>query len=125
MTGRRIRKGRESNETKTTINAANTIALTGGAATLLDVQGTGTAAITANKVNGNIVLGNDSAKVNLTLTGADTSWAGNSSGGSTTDFTKGTHVNLNGGTWKSTLHGSGMQASAAASDKMPPKACFF
>ena len=67
---------------------------------MLDVQGTGTAAITANKVNGNIVLGNDSAKVNLTLTGADTSWAGNSSGGSTTDFTKGTHVNLNGGTWK-------------------------
>ena len=64
------------------------------------MQGTGTAAITANKVNGNIVLGNDSAKVNLTLTGADTSQAGNSSGGSTTDFTKGTHVNLNGGTWK-------------------------
>ena len=65
---------------------------------MLDMQGTGTAAITANKVNGNIVLGNDSAKVNLTLTGADTSWAGNSSGGSTTDFTKGTHVNLN--TWE-------------------------
>ena len=74
---------------------------------MLDMQGTGTAAITANKVNGNIVLGNDSAKVNLTLTGADTSWAGNSSGGSTTAFTKGTHVLLNGGTWKTGRCGTG------------------